>query len=71
MTEESTKASEKGDNSKMATFYVAFYYGEEYRGDFRYQAWNDELGLKEITDEEIEEMIRGWLKELELANLDT
>lgn len=62
ITKDAFAAFQKGDRSKMMQFYIPFCWGEGYGGDFRSQAWNEKLGLKEMTDEELENMIRGWLK---------
>jgi hypothetical protein len=65
VTKDAFEAVKKGDQSKMANFYVPFCFGEGYGGDFRYMASNKMLGLKEMTDAELEDMIKGWLKEME------
>ncbi|KAL3426304.1 isoflavone reductase family protein [Phlyctema vagabunda] len=62
VTKAAYEALEKGDTSKMMSFYIPFCFAEEYRGDFRYQAWNEKLGLPVLTDTELEETVRGWLK---------
>lgn len=62
ITKDAFAAFQKGDRSKMMQFYIPFCWGEGYGGDFRSRAWNEKLGLKEMTDEELENMIRGWLK---------
>jgi len=62
VTKVAFEAFQKGDMSKMMYFYVAFCYGEGYGGDFRGMAWNERLGLKEMTEAEIEEYVGGWLK---------
>ncbi|CZR56288.1 uncharacterized protein PAC_06176 [Phialocephala subalpina] len=43
-------------------FYMPFCYGDGYGGDFRDQAMNKELGLKEMTDAEVEEFFKRALK---------
>jgi len=57
------EALEKGDNTKTMGLYVQFMYGDGYGGDYRYMSWNEKLGLKEMTDEEFEKVVAGWLKE--------
>ncbi|PQE25306.1 isoflavone reductase family protein [Rutstroemia sp. NJR-2017a BBW] len=64
ITKEAFEALKRGDESKKMNFYVPFCFGSEYRGDFRYQAWNEKLGLKELTDAELEETIKRWLEEM-------
>jgi hypothetical protein len=66
VTKDAFEAVEKGDRSKMGDFYIPFCFGEGYGGDFRYMASNDMLGLQEMSDAELEEMIKGWLKETEV-----
>jgi hypothetical protein len=66
VTKEAFEAVEKGDRSKMGAFYIAYCFGEGYGGDFRYMASNDMLELQEMSDAELEEMIEGWLKEIEV-----
>jgi putative NADH-flavin reductase len=64
ITQEAFEALKRGDDSKKMNFYVPFCFGSEYRGDFRYQAWNEKLGLKELNDAELEEVIKRWLEEM-------
>jgi len=61
VTNDAFAAFENGDNSKNMQFYIPFCWGDGYGGDFRSQAWNEKLGLKELGDEEIEELFRQWL----------
>ena len=61
VTKDAFAALEKGDNSKNMQFYVPFCWGDGYGGDFRSQAWNEKLGLKELSDEELEGLFREWL----------
>lgn len=53
ITKEAFKALEKGDKSTNMNFYAPFCYEEGYGGDSRYQAWNEKLGLRGITDGEL------------------
>lgn len=53
---------EKGDTSKMMNFYVPFCFGDGYGGDFRSEAWNEKLGLKEMSDSELEGLFRKALR---------
>lgn len=69
ITKEAFEAYGKGDMSKKMDFYVLFCFGEGYGGDFRYMASNEMLGLKEMTEVEMEEMMKGWLKEMETNKL--
>ena len=61
ITKDTFAAFEKGDNSRNMQFYIPYCWGDEYGGDFRGQAWNQKLGLKELSDEELEGLFRGWL----------
>lgn len=54
-----------GGEGHNFVFYTTFMFGDGYGGDFRNQSWNEKLGFKEMTDEEVEETIRGWLKAAE------
>ncbi|KAH6683846.1 hypothetical protein B0J14DRAFT_71 [Halenospora varia] len=62
LVDEADEALKKGDYSKMMNYYMPFCFTDEYRGDFRYQAWNEKLGLKVMTDSEIEDMARSWIE---------
>ena len=62
ITKDAFAAHEKGDMSKNMVFYIPFCFGDGYGGDFRYMASNEMLGLKEMSDEELEGSIKGWLK---------
>jgi NmrA-like family len=64
ITREAFEAVEKGDMSKMGNFYVPFCFGDGYGGDFRDRAANEMLGLKEMTEAELEETMKGWLKQI-------
>ncbi len=66
VTKEALKAVENGDWSKMGDFYVAFCFGAGYGRDFMYMASNHMLGLLEMSNAELKEMIEGWLKEMEV-----
>ncbi|TVY82386.1 putative pinoresinol-lariciresinol reductase [Lachnellula suecica] len=61
VTKDAFAAFEKGDMSKMMHFYIPFCFGDGYGGDFRDQAWNEKLGLKEMSDKEVEDMFRSFL----------
>ncbi|KAF4624589.1 hypothetical protein G7Y89_g13580 [Cudoniella acicularis] len=61
VVKETNDALAKGNTSKIMNFYIPFCFSEEYRGDFRYQAWNQKLGLKEMTNQEVEDLVKGWL----------
>lgn len=61
LVKETYEAMEKGDMSKMMNFYVPFCFGDGYGGDFRDIAWNEKLGLKELSDGEVERMVKQWL----------
>ena len=54
LTKEAFEALKRGEKSKNMNFYIPFCYGEGYGGNFRYQAWNEKLGLREMTDVELE-----------------
>jgi len=56
-------AMEKGDYSKTVGLYVQFMYGDGYGGDYRSMSWNEKLGLKEMTEDEFEKTVAGWLQE--------
>ena len=60
---ETQEAMQKGDMSKMMNFYLPFCFGKGYGGDFRDIASNETLGLKKMTDEELEESVKAILKE--------
>lgn len=62
VTKDAYAALEKGDMSKMMSFYIPFCFGQGYGGDFRKQAWNERLGLKEMNDVELEAILRKGLK---------
>jgi hypothetical protein len=59
---EAEEALAKGDYSKMMDFYIPFCFGEGYGGDFRSQTMNKELGLKVMSESEVESMVKGWLE---------
>lgn len=65
ITQDAFKAYEKGDESKKSNFYIPFCFGDGYGGDYRYSASNELLGLKEMTDAEVEEMVKGFIKEMQ------
>jgi putative NADH-flavin reductase len=55
---------DKGDGSHDFNFYIPFCFGEGYGGDFRYLSWNEKLGLKEMSEGEVEGLVKGWLEEM-------
>ncbi len=64
ITKDAFEALEKGDMSKKQNFYIPFCFGDGYGGDFRYLASNELLGLKEMTDAEVEDLVKGFIEEL-------
>lgn len=60
-TNEAYDALKKGDMSKMGNFYVPFCFGDGYGGDFRDISWNKTFGLKDMTETELEQTVKGWL----------
>jgi hypothetical protein len=67
ITKDAFEAYEKGDQSKNASFYIPFCFGDGYGGDYRYLASNELLGLKEMSDAEVEETVKGFIKEMEAS----
>lgn len=65
--EKITKAAfatyEADKNAYNMAFYVPFAWGDEYGGDFRDISMNKDLGLKEMTDAEIETFFGNALRE--------
>lgn len=59
------KDPEKGDH--LHNFYIPFCFGEGYGGDFRDISANKELGLKEMSEEEVEDEFRKALKGMGLV----
>jgi hypothetical protein len=55
---------DKGDGSHDFNFYTPFCFGEGYGGDFRYLSWNEKLGLKKMSEGEVEGFVKGWLEEM-------
>ncbi|KAJ3544620.1 hypothetical protein NM208_g2956 [Fusarium decemcellulare] len=50
----------KGDLSGMFNYYFQMMYGEGYGGaDFQELSWNDRLGLKSMTEKDLEEALRA------------
>lgn len=62
VTKAAFEAYEKGDKSKMMSFYLPLMIGEGYGGDFRQEAWNEKLGLKDMSDSDVEDLFKSWLK---------
>ncbi|KAF9880338.1 NmrA-like family protein [Colletotrichum karsti] len=62
--QEATAKFEKGDKSVMMLFYYQMMYGKGYGGSesFQEMSWNEKLGLKTLTEEEIEEIVRETAK---------
>ncbi len=60
---EADEARAKGDMSKTMNYYVPFCYGDGYGGDFRSIAMNKELGLPEMTEQEVEALFGSWLEQ--------
>ncbi|EKG16989.1 NmrA-like protein [Macrophomina phaseolina MS6] len=54
----------KGDMSAIFLYYFQIMFGRGYGGDFRNIAWNERLGLKTLTEEELKDFIRQTAKEL-------
>ncbi|KAF4539864.1 Isoflavone reductase family protein [Lasiodiplodia theobromae] len=48
----------QGDMSVMLLYYFQIMYGKGHEGDTRHMAWNERLGLKAMSEEEIKEFIR-------------
>ncbi|KAN0092467.1 NAD(P)-binding protein [Hyaloscypha variabilis] len=67
VTKEAFEALEQGDTSKTMNFFVPYCFGDGYGGDFRYMASNKELGLEELTEAEQEELVKGWLKDMDAS----
>lgn len=65
ITKDALEAYGKGDESKKSNFYIPFCFGDGYGGDYRYLASNELLGLKEMTDAEVEEMVKGFITEMQ------
>jgi hypothetical protein len=61
ITDDAYKAVSEGDKSKMMTFYIPFCFGDGYGGDFRDISWNERFGLKEMTEDEVEWLVKSWL----------
>lgn len=55
------KGLELGNYGMVMAFYIPFCFQAEYGGDFRKQAMNEELGLNEMSESEVENMVKGWL----------
>lgn len=64
MVREADKQREKGDQSGMFSYYFQMMYGKGYGGtDFRELSWNDRLGLRSMTEKDLEDAIRDVAKE--------
>lgn len=62
ITQEAFARHEKDPSGHDFAFYMPFMFGEGYGGDFRDIAMNKELGLKEMSEEEVEDYFREALK---------
>ncbi|KAI8234432.1 hypothetical protein K4K55_004776 [Colletotrichum sp. SAR 10_96] len=55
----------KGDKSAMITYYFPMMYGEGYGGtDFKKLSWNEKLGLRVLSEEDLKELFKQAAKEL-------
>lgn len=56
---------EKGDESGMHNFYFQMMYGEGYESSANFEklSWNERLGLKMVSEADLEEVIRGAAKQ--------
>ncbi|KAL6358744.1 hypothetical protein LRP88_08936 [Fusarium phalaenopsidis] len=60
LVRDSDEKRSKGDMSGMFNYYYQMMYGKGYGGtDFKELSWNDRLGLKSMTEEDIEEVLRA------------
>ncbi|KUJ23697.1 NAD(P)-binding protein [Mollisia scopiformis] len=62
ITKDAFAAYEKDQSTHDMRFYIPFCFGKGYGGDYRDIAMNKELGLKEMSDGELEEMFAGTLR---------
>ncbi|KAJ5753991.1 NAD(P)-binding protein [Penicillium nucicola] len=63
LIEESDERLKQGDKSAIINYYFQMMYGEGYKGgDFMEFNWNDRLGLRIMSDEELKDTIRQNLK---------
>ncbi|KAL1629108.1 hypothetical protein SLS56_005551 [Neofusicoccum ribis] len=58
LTREADAGLEKGDGSKMFYYYFQMMYGKGYGGDTRHMSWNERLGLKTMSEDDIKDLIR-------------
>ncbi len=64
ITKDAFAAYEGGDRSHNFGFYIPFCFGDGYGGDFRDISMNKDLGLKEMSDAEVENLFTSFLKEM-------
>ncbi|KAF4871022.1 Isoflavone reductase-like protein P3 [Colletotrichum siamense] len=59
--QEAKERLQKGDKSGMMLFYLQMMYGKGYGGSesFQEMSWNEKVGLKRLTEQEIENIVRG------------
>lgn len=59
--QEAKERLQKGDKSGMMLFYLQMMYGKGYGGSesFQEMSWNEKVGLKILTEQEIENIVRG------------
>ena len=60
LVRDSDEKRSKGDMSGMFNYYYQMMYGKGYGGtDFKELSWNERLGLKSMTEEDIERELRA------------
>ncbi|KAI8282723.1 Cytochrome P450 monooxygenase [Colletotrichum sp. SAR11_57] len=59
--QEAKERLQEGDKSGMMLFYLQMMYGKGYGGSesFQEMSWNEKVGLKRLTEQEIEDIVRG------------
>ncbi|KAI8188503.1 Cytochrome P450 monooxygenase ATR2 [Colletotrichum sp. SAR 10_66] len=59
--QEAKERLQKGDKSGMMLFYLQMMYGKGYGGSesFQEMSWNEKVGLKTLTEREVEDIVRG------------
>ncbi|GME30555.1 uncharacterized protein B0J15DRAFT_477197 [Neofusicoccum parvum] len=67
LTREADAGLEKGDVSKMFYYYFQMMYGKGYGGDTRHMSWNERLGLKTMSEDDIKDLIRQSAQGLGMA----
>ncbi|RSL90775.1 hypothetical protein CEP51_000595 [Fusarium floridanum] len=68
LVRDSDEKRSKGDMSGMFNYYYQMMYGKGYGGpDFKELSWNDRLGLKTMSEKDIEEEIRAAAVEFGLV----